>query len=142
MADKKISELTAATTVAVADLLVLVQGAETKKVSSDTFLSNMPRQAIDVETAQTLSADGAISVSNRYTLLSKGSAGAYTLDAGTHGVEKIIAATTAQTHTITVSSPADAAFDSIVLDAVGESVTLQNIAGLWYVKASVGAVIS
>ena len=42
MADTKISELTAATSVAAADSLVLVQSGVTKKVTSTTLFKNIP----------------------------------------------------------------------------------------------------
>jgi hypothetical protein len=84
MADSKITELTAATSVNPADVLYLVQSSTDKKLSISTLLANLPNTltqfsgliAVGLANAQTLTGSGAIDITKFATILNN-SAGTY-----------------------------------------------------------------
>ena len=122
MADKKISELTAASSVGSSDITVLVQGGNTLSLSIGTLLANLPKRPVVLEAQETI-ASGAISTALLYTELSNAAAGvAYTLAAGTHGMEKVIVntgSTSSGTNSITVTGGRNIATVTFATGATG-----------------------
>lgn len=143
MADKKISELVAATTVNSTDFFPIVQAGTTIKLDFATFLAKLPAQPIVIQ-AQEAPVSGALSTAIRASLVTS-AAGAvnYTLAASTHGVKKIIAAPSmgaGATAIVTVTS--GSGFTTITFSALGQTASLENINGVWYVASVRGAVVA
>jgi hypothetical protein len=137
MADKKISELTAATTVGTADLLVLVQGGNTLKIDVNTFLLNLPTRTVILEAQESLSASGAVATNKLYTEVSSaGSAVNLTLAAGTHGMRKEIVATSLGAGVVTLTVTSGRNFTTITWPAsvAGGWARLVNVNGFWYAE--------
>jgi hypothetical protein len=133
MADKRISELTAATTVNAADAFVLVQSGSTLKVSADVLLSNAPVSVVVKQTAEA-TASGALSTTLAYSKVTPaGTPTAYTLAAGTHGLRKTIVCETFTSGTAVVTVTDGKGFATLTFDAMGDAVVLQNVAGFWYI---------
>ena len=105
MADSKVSELTAATTVNSADLLYLIQSSTDKKISISTLLANLPNTllkvgglfAFNLNSPQSISNAGTINATTFMTTISN-TAGVYALnlDDGTYvGQLKLVMCTAA-----------------------------------------------
>jgi len=147
MADKKISDLNAASTLNGADLLVLVQAGETKKVDVTTFLSKVPKLPVSQETPETV-ASGALSKTYDVSKISVPSSANvnYTLAApvGTDvGRVKVIAMTSCTpTYTATVTVTSGAGFTTAVFNTAGETLTLKEVSGSWYVIGNNGVVLT
>jgi len=143
MADTKISALVSASTVNVADLLLLVQGGSSLKLGMDVLCLNMPSRINVKEASESLAVAGAIATNKLVTKITLGAAIAYTLAAGTHGAEKQIVAnagTGALTASIAVTSGIGVV--TVAFAAIGHSVYLKNIDGFWYVMGSNKVTIS
>lgn len=147
MADAKISDLNAASTLNTGDLLVLVQSAETRKIDIATFLSKVPKMPVSQETPETV-ASGALSkgvevskvsvpasANVNYTL-----AAPVTADAGK--VKIIVATTVTPTYSAIITVTGGVGFSTITLNTTGESVTLKEVSGSWYVVSDNGAVLA
>lgn len=139
MADTKVSALTPATTVNAADYLMLVQGGSSVKVSVETLIQKLPTRTIVLEASEAV-ASGAIATNILITKVTATNAGAaYTLAAGTHGMEKVIICQAADATTpsavITVTG-GSTGLSTITFNAIGDSVHLKNIDNLWYVAGS------
>lgn len=86
MADSKVSELTAATSVNSADVLYLIQSSTDKKVSMSTLLANLPATltkfsglvALSLNSAQSIIGSGTINSTTFMTTISN-AAGSYAL---------------------------------------------------------------
>ena len=141
MADKKISELTSATTVNTVDYFPFVQGGTTQKLDFATLLTNLPIDTVVVQAAES-PVSGAIATSKRCSLVTSSSGATnYTLVTGTHGMKKLIAVQTigaSATAVLTVTG--GAGFSTITFSNAGQSAELENISGLWYVKSIRGAI--
>ena len=129
MADSKVSEMTAATAVAAADKLYLVQGSYSKSVTDAVLFGNVATPAsfndkLSIGDHDTMSAIGAVSVDTNVTFLNNFSgAGNLTLAAGVDGqIKIIIMSSNSGGHTITLNG-ANIGQD-ISWDAAGESATL------------------
>ena len=105
MADSKVSELTAATSVNSADVLYLIQSSTDKKLSMSTLLANLPNTltkfsgliALSLNNPQTLVGSGTINATTFMTRISN-AAGTFalTIADGTHdGQLKLIMCTAA-----------------------------------------------
>ena len=105
MADSKVSELTAATSVNSADVLYLVQSSTDKKLSMSTLLANLPNTltqfsgliALGLGSPQTLTNAGAINATTTLTTISN-EAGAFALtiaDGSYVGQLKLVVCTSA-----------------------------------------------
>ena len=105
MADSKVSELTAATTVNSADLLYLIQSSTDKKISISTLLANLPNSllkvgglfAFNLNSPQSITNAGTINATTFMTVISN-TAGVYALnlDDGTYvGQLKLVMCTAA-----------------------------------------------
>ncbi len=143
MADKKISQLTAASTVNSVDIFPIVQAGSTLQLSFATLLANLPNQPINITAAET-PASGALSTSNLYSLITSASGvTAYTLAAGTHGTQKVIAVQTLGAGaSATVTITGGTGVTTLTFNAVGQFVHLINIGGYWFVAGYRGATIA
>lgn len=139
MADSKVTDLTAATSVNSADVLYTVQSNTDKKLSISTLLANLPDTllnvggllALDVSSPQTLANSGAISITETVTLLTS-EAGSYAItiaDGSYAGQIKIILCSSGTgTQTITNNIRAT----SIAFSETGHSAVLMFYNGLWW----------
>lgn len=137
MADTKVSALTAATTLNLSDYFLLVQGGSSLKVSAETIALKMPSRIIVNESAETITT-GAIATNKLTTKIAIADpAAAYTLAAGTHGMEKVIVcnATSGAAPSATVTVTSGSGFSTITFDSIGDIAYLKNIDGLWYKTA-------
>jgi len=128
-----------------ADLLLLIQGGNSLKVDLSTFLLNLPVRTNILEASETLITSGVVATNLLVSKVKALTAGAaYTLAAGTHGMEKQIVCHTVEVTTptavITISS--GAGFSTVTFNAQGDSVHLKNVDGLWYILGSNSAVIA
>lgn len=144
MADKRISELTAAANLGATDLFVIVQGGNTLKIDATTLLSTLPHSANCVEATESFSTNGsALTPATAVSKITVNTGVSYTLAAGTHGLKKTIvcnAKPAGTSSTVTVSSASGGSFTgTLTFSAVGQTVTLKNIDGAWYVEAAFGA---
>jgi hypothetical protein len=136
--DAKVSSLTSAATLNSGDYLLLVQAGNSLKVDLQTFFTHIPVKTVITEASES-PASGAISTSLKVSKIAIAATPiAYTLAAGTHGMTKTIVCSstsgTSPTSVITVTS--GAGVSTISFNAVGDSVTLSNVDGLWYVTGS------
>lgn len=149
MADTKVSALTAATVVNAGDYLLIVQGGNSLKIDIQTLLQKMPTRNIILEAAEAL-AVGTIAVpvavaTNVLTskLTASTVAGVYTLAAGTHGMEKFIVCSAVQaTPFAVITITSGAGITTATFNAVGDTLHLKNVDGLWYVAGSNSVVIA
>ncbi len=143
MADSKLSALNPATSLNLGDLLLLTQAGSSLKIDVQTFALKMPSRII-VNEASESPASGALATNLLVSKVSSTSGVVnYTLASGTHGMEKQIVASSISgggTCVVTVTSGAGVA--TITFNAVGDSVSLKNIDGLWYVFANNSVVIA
>jgi hypothetical protein len=103
MADSKVSDMTAATSVNSADVLYLVQNNADKKLSIATLLGNLPNSLMKVGgnlvlggTPQTLAGSGAIQTTQTLSVISNTGSSALTISNGTfEGQLKVILMTSA-----------------------------------------------
>jgi len=105
MADSKVTDLTAATSVNSADVLYLVQSSTDKKISMSTLLANLPNTltkfsgliALSVDSPQTIVGSGAVNSTKFMTTISS-AAGSFALtiaDGSQDGQLKLIMCTSA-----------------------------------------------
>lgn len=143
MADKKISELTSAISVNTTDFFPIVQAGTTLKLDFGTLLSHLPSQPQTIQAAES-PVSGVISTAIRSSLITS-AVGAvnYTLGAGTHGLQKVIAAPSmggAASAIVTVTG--GVGFTTLSFTAAGQTIELENISGSWYVVGVRGATIA
>lgn len=142
MADKKISELTAATSVNTTDLMILVQGASTNKVDIDTFFAGVPRRVV-VSEASEAPASGALATNKLVSKVASATGTTnYTLASGTHGMEKIIVCSSMAGTDAVVTVTGGVGVTTITFNGAGDSVHLRNIDASWYVISSNSVVIA
>lgn len=138
MADSKVSELTAATSVGGSDLLYLVQSTTSKKVTVANFLANAANVTLSGNiniggTAQALAAPGAISLTTPITqLTADATGGTLTLNQGTAGQVKYITmvATSGGTYTLSANI---AGSGTVTFDRVGDTAQLLFTSTKWHV---------
>lgn len=135
MADSKLSALSAVTTPTSGDHLLVAQGGVSMKMDLATLFQKAPSRIQVVEASES-PASGAIATNLLSTKVGATTAGAaYTLAAGTHGMEKFIVCSSAEvtTPTAVITVTGGSGFTTITFDAVGDTVHLKNIDGSWYV---------
>jgi len=147
MADSKVTDLTAATSVNSADVLYLIQSNADKKVSISTLLANLPATLTKFSgllalggTTQTLANSGAINITSTTTYISNTGNASLTIADGTYdGQLKIIICTSA-TATSTLTSNIGAA--SVQFSEPGHSVILmyRSTDSQWYVLGGTATV--
>lgn len=137
MTDTKVSALTAATTLNGADYLLLVQGSNSLKIDINTLAAKFPTRISLQETPEAKTTAGALSTALQTTKVKLlHPSAAYTLGAGTHGMEKAIVCDSIETSspktittatwsggtaTITVTSHGYSNGDSITIAGVTPS---------------------
>jgi len=152
MADKKITALTAlGTAIAGEDLLHVIDDPGgtpvNKKVTVDNLFGYIPSLIALNQTPQALSGAGAINITSTITHLTT-AAGASALTLTNTGVKngmiKIILCVTAGggDSTLTITGAASSSYDSVVFNAVGETLVLIQSNSQWHILASNGATIS
>jgi hypothetical protein len=152
MADKKITALTAlGTAIAGEDLLHVIDDPGgtpvNKKVTVDNLFGYIPSLIALNQTPQALSGAGAINITSTIThLTTAAGASALTLTNTNvkNGMIKIILCVTAGggDSTLTITGAASSSFDSVVFNAVGETLILIQSNSQWHVLASNGVTIS
>lgn len=112
-------------------------------------LHNVKQKSEFKRIVQVLAADGAITIRDGLVILSKGSAGAYTITAPTvaeDGKQLVIVTTTAQAHVITSATVGFNAKGSsgtaTYTAAIGNSVTLDAYNGNWYASVKTGVALA
>ena len=139
MADSKVSDMTAATAVAAADKMYLVQSSASKSVTNAILFGNVATPTVfndklSIGDHDTITAVGAVSVDTNVTFINNiDAAGNLTLAAGVDGqIKIIIMSSNSGSHTVTLNA-ANIAQD-ISWDATGESATLLYDTGTskWY----------
>jgi hypothetical protein len=154
MADQKISELTAASAGASADLFHIVQGGTNKKLTVQNFLENIAGNikldgflAFD-GTAEAVTAAGSTvainvtsAVSNITSTATTTGANALTLADGVQGQIKNITLLV-ESGEVQIDPANFANGSSITLDTAGENVTLMFNGTEWQIIAHYGAVVA
>ena len=139
MADSKVSDMTAATAVAAADQMYLVQSSASKSVTNAILFGNVATPTVfndklSIGDHDTITAVGAVSLDTNVTFINDiDAAGNLTLAAGVDGqIKIIIMSSNSGSHTVTLNA-ANIAQD-ISWDATGESATLLYDTGTskWY----------
>ena len=152
MADKKITALTAlGTGLAGEDLLHVIDDPSgtpvNKKITVDNIFGYIPSVIALNQTPQALTAPGTVNLTTTVTHLTL-PASNQNLDltnvGAKNGMIKIITCVTAGggVGTLTITGPGGGAYDVILFDAVGETLTLIHTNSLWYVLSINGATIS
>lgn len=140
MADSKVTEFTAATSVNPADVLYLIQGNSDRKITLSTLLANLPNSltkfsgvvALAMNGAQTLIGSGAIQTTQTLTLISNtGTTGHLTINDGSfEGQLKLIMFTGGSANS-TLTSNIKAT--NIVFNEVGHTALLMYFNNDWWV---------
>lgn len=150
MADKKISELTAATSVSSTDVVPIVQGTVTKKITPTVLFGNIPGDvkyagiSIENGTPDTVQT-GAASVTTAITYLSNITTGvtAVTLADGVQGQKKTFVMTVRDSHNMELTptnlmGPAT----KITFSEIGQTAVLKFMNNAWCVLSVYGATVS
>lgn len=147
MADSKVSELTSATSVGVADFLYLVQSDTSKKVTSATLFANAANVTLKGNinldsTVQTITSSGtsiALTMPVTYLVAPAGS-GSITIPSGTSNqVKYIVMTSTAGGGTYTISANI-AGSKSILFNEVGDTAQLLFTNTKWYMVGGTASI--
>jgi hypothetical protein len=149
MADKRISELSAITSVTSADVMPIVQNNATSKVTIQTLFTNIPTDIscvgkyVDASQPDAVTESGTISASTSITYVSNATINSVllTLANGVQGQEKtIVCIGLANPIVLTPSILIGATH--ITFSNVGHTCKLQYLNGAWYILSLFGATIS
>jgi len=147
MADSKVTDLTAATSVNSADVLYLIQSNTDKKVSISTLLANLPATLTKFSgllalggTTQTLANSGAINITSTTTFISNTGNSSLTIADGTYDGQLKLVICTSATATSTLSANIGAV--SVQFSEPGHSVILmyRSTDSKWYVLGGTATV--
>ena len=137
MSDSKVTEMTAATSVNLADVLYLIQNSTDKKISVATLLANLPATATKLSgtfslsgTSQTINNSGAVNVTSSVTKITNDAAATLTIANGTNEGQIKIIICTAAANTTTLSS--NVGPGAISFQRAGHSVLLIWQSGSWW----------
>jgi hypothetical protein len=140
MADSKVSDFSAATSVNPTDVLYLIQGSNDRKISMSTLLANLPNSltkfsgvvALAMNGAQTLVGSGAIQTTQTLTLISNtGTVGSLTINNGSfEGQLKLIMFTGGSANS-TLTSNIKAT--NIVFNKPGHTALLVWFNNIWWI---------
>ena len=137
MSDSKISALSPASTVYTGDYMLLTQLGNSVKLALSTLFTQVPIRISVIEASESPTS-GAVATN---LLVSKLTAAitpvAYTLAAGTHGMEKqlVVNLCPASSSAIVTVSGASG-FSTLTFNAITDVAWLKNIDGLWYVMSN------
>lgn len=145
MADKKLSELTSATSVVPTDLFYVAQSGQAKKLAANVLFDNMSNvtltNKVKISGSQTLTIASAITAATTLTKLSNsGTVGNLTLEAGTEGQIKVLVMTSQSgvgSFTLDTGLAGNA---SILFDKIGKSALLLYTSNLWHVIGGTASV--
>ena len=142
MADKKITALTAATSLTVDDLFHVVDSPSSspsnKKITNANVFNKIPGWIGFSDTPQAMTAAGAVSVTTTLTTVAAGGAIALTMPDGIQGQVKVIVCITA-TGTATLTPATMANGTTLAFAAAGDTATLIWIGTLgWAVIGAYG----
>ena len=138
MADSKLSSLTAATSAGGSDLLYLVQGTDSKKITVANFLNGLGNVAfvgnvVYGGTAQSLTTPGSINTLTPIThLTADATGGGLTINRGTAGQVKFVTlvSTTGGAYALSGNIAGGA---TVTFDRVGDTAQLMYTSSNWYV---------
>ena len=148
MADQKLSELTAATSIASTDTTYLVSGGASKQITMANLFASVPTPVsfddkISITDTDTMTAAGAISVTTNITYLSNPTAtGTLTIPVGTEGQIKIIIMTSNSAGNTLTLDDSDLGHDTITFSAVGDTATLIYTSSKWYMIGGTATVVA
>ncbi len=138
MADSKVSELTAATSVGGSDQLYLVQSNTSKRVTAATLFANAANVTlkgnINLDSSvQTLSSPGVLDLTKPVSQLSAdATGGTITVPNGTDNQIKVVVLTSTAGGSYTITSNIAGA-GNVVFDRAGDSATLLYTNSKWFV---------
>jgi len=148
MADSKVTDFSAATSVNSADVLYLIQGTADKKISISTLLANLPNSltkfsgliALAFNGAQTLAGSGTIQTTQTLTLISNtGTTSSLGISDGLYeGQIKVIMCTSASANS-TITSNIKAT--SITFNSAGDTALLVWYGRDWWVLGGTATVV-
>jgi hypothetical protein len=148
MADSKVTDFTAATSVNPADVLYVIQGSNDRKISMSTLLANLPDSltkfsglvALAMNNAQTLVGSGAIQTTQTLTLISNTGATSYlTLNNGAFDGQIKIVLCTSATSNSTITNNIKAT--NITFSKAGDTVLLVWFNAEWWVLGGTAVVV-
>lgn len=137
MADSKVSELTAASSLGGSDVFYLVQSGASKKITASTVFSNASNVTLKgnlnfESTVQLLSSPGIIDLTKQVTHLSvDASGGTITIPPGTTNQQKIICLISSAGGTYTMNSNV-AGNANVIFDVVGDTATMLYTNSKWF----------
>ncbi len=148
MADKKISELTAATSVSTTDVVPIVQGTTTKKITATVLFENIPSSikyagiCAEVGAPDTVQS-GAISTVTAITYLSNitTSSMIVTLADGIQGQEKTLLMTVKTTDNIVLTCT-HSSFTNITFTGINQTAKLKFMNDKWNILSVYGATVN
>ena len=146
MADSKLTELTAATSVAAADTFYLVQGATSKSTSAAVLFSDITTPVkfsdkVSIGDIDTIVGPGVVSVATNVTRLTNaGSGGTLTIGAGTEGQLKIIVMDSNSSSVTLTLDDSDLGHDTITFNNAGDTATLIYTNSKWWMIGGTAAV--
>lgn len=149
MADKKVSELTASTSVSITDVLPIVQGSVTKKITPVVLFGNIPTDIkyagilVETGTPDTVQT-GAISLTTAITYLSNVTTGttSTTLADGAQGQEKTLCMTVRTTNDVDViPTNLVGVATKLTFAEVGQTAKLKFMNGSWHIMSVYGATV-
>lgn len=134
MADRKVSELVEATSAAIADVFLMVQGGVSKRIAKANLFKN---------TIETLTTVTIVDPTIDTTVIDNtaGNTLSLTLAAGTEGMMKTIILK-ANTGIITLTASNSVGFASIGFVAAGDTVTLHYAGSVWSIVGKNGVIIA
>lgn len=140
MADTKVTDFTAATSVNPADVLYLIQGSNDRKITLSTLLANLPNSvtkfsglvALAMNGAQTLIGSGVIQTTQTLTLISNtGTTGNLTINDGSFEGQLKLIMFTGGTANSTITSNIKAT--NIVFNEIGHTMLLVYFNNDWLI---------
>lgn len=142
MADKKVSELSAATSVSAADLLYIVQSNTSKNITADVLFKNMPSAKFSANVAlgseSTISSAGVVDSTSSVTKITAAASNfTCSIAPGMTGQLKVLVMTATSGGNVTVNAIAGNAV--IVFSQVGQSAQFLYTGNLWF---AIGGTVS
>lgn len=138
MADSKLSELTAATSVAAADTLYVVQGSTSKKVTAANVFGAIAtpivfNDKVSIGDHETITSSGALSNDyNVHVITNPASGGTLTLAAGATGQIKIIIMSSNTSSVTLTLDDSDLGHDTVTFANAGDTTTLIYAGSKWW----------